>query len=147
MLRKLFILSGVVALLSASALATFAQKQNVPPIARAVYWANAEAEVYLLEKSTGGLRLTVFSKKTFTVTYHTRINSMEPVDTVLVPTSSANGVTIYDFNHNFTKMTIWMALEFTFDGQPVPELSRTFLNDIQDVVPNGYFNFLGKPKS
>src|ERR1043165_9945612 len=107
MFRKFFILSGVVALLSVSALATFAQKPELPPIARAVYWANADAEIYLLEKGSGGLRLTVVSAKQFKVTYHTRINSIEPVDKELIPTSSANGITTYDFNHNFTKMTIW----------------------------------------
>lgn len=145
MLRKLFIMSGVAALLGASALATFAQKQNAPPIARAVYWANADAEVYLLQKGSGGFRLTIVSQKQFKVTYHTRINSIEPVDKELMPASSVNGVTIYDFNHNFTKMTIWMALEFSFDGKTVPDLTRTFLNDIEEVVANGYFDFM-KPK-
>ncbi|HEV8590360.1 MAG TPA: hypothetical protein VGQ72_15940 [Pyrinomonadaceae bacterium] len=146
MLRKLFVFFGAVALVMAAALATFAQKQNAPPIAKAVYWANADAEVYLLEKGSGGLRLTVVSQKQFTVTYRTRINSIEPVDKVLAPTSSANGITIYDFNHNFTKMTLWMALEFSLDGNTVPELTRTFLNDINEVVANGYFDFLSKPK-
>ena len=118
-----------------------AQKPKGPPIARAVYWANADAEVYLLEKGSGGLRLTVVSKKVFTVTYHTRINSIEPVSRILTPMSSNANVTIYDFEHNFTKMTIWMGLEFSLDGKPAPDLTRTFLNDINEVTPNGYFDF------
>lgn len=124
-----------------------AQKPKAPPIARAVYWANADAEVYLLEKGSGGLRLTVVSNKAFTVTYHTRINSIEPVSKVLSPISSNANVTIYDFQHNFTKMTIWMALEFSLDGQPVPDLTRTFLNDINEVTPNGYFDFGPRKKN
>lgn len=124
-----------------------AQKPKAPPIARAVYWANADAEIYLLEKGSGGLRLTVVSKKVFTVTYHTRINSIEPVSKVLGPLSSNANVTVYDFEHNFTKMTIWMALEFSLDGKPVPELTRTFLNDINEVTPNGYFDFGPRTKN
>ena len=148
MLRKVFMFCVVMIL--ASVAIAFAprpeQKQNPPQIARAVYWANADAEIYLLEKGTGGLRLTVISKKQLKVTYHTRINSMEPVDKVLAPLSSIDGITSYDFEHNFTKMTIWMGLEFSVDGKPAPELTRTFLNDIHDVVANGYFDFGPKPK-
>jgi len=147
MLRKVFMLSGLIVLIGTGAFAAFAQKQEAPPIAKAVYWANPEAEVYLLQKNSGGFRLTVVSRKQFLVTYHTRINSIEPVKKVLTPTSSANGITTYDFNHSFTKMTIWMALEFSYNGEPVPNLTRTFLNDIHDVVANGYFDFLPKKKS
>lgn len=147
MLRKVFMFSGLIALMATGAFAAFAQKQNAPPIAEAVYWATPDAEVYLLQKNSGGFRLTVVSQKQFQVTYHTRINSIEPVKKVLAPTSSANGITTYDFAHSFTKMTIWMALEFSSNGETVPELTRTFLNDIHDVVANGYFDFLPKKKS
>ena len=123
-----------------------AQKQGAPPVDRAVHWSNADADVYLVQKNSGGFLLTVASQKEFTVTYHTRINSTEPVDKVLTPIQSANGVKQYAFDHNFTKMTIWMGLEFSFDRKPVPELTRTFLNDIGEVVPNGYFPFGPKPK-
>ena len=147
MLRKVLMLSGLIVLIGTGAFAVFAQKQDAPPIAKAVYWANPEAEVYLLQKYSGGFRLTVVSQKQFQVTYHTRINSIEPVRKVLAPTSSTNGITTYDFNHSFTKMTIWMALEFSYNGETVPDLTRTFLNDIHDVVANGYFDFLPKKKS
>lgn len=146
MLRRVFMFCGVITLIAAGALAAFAQKQDAPQIAKAVYWANPDAEVYLLQKHSGGFRLTVVSQKQFQVTYHTRINSIEPVKKALTPTSSANGITTYDFEHHFTKMTIWMALEFSFDGQALPELTRTFLNDINEVVANGYFDFLPKKK-
>ena len=147
MLRRTLIFGGLIALIAVAAFAAFAQKQDKPPIARAVYWSNPDAEVYLLQKNSGGFRLTVVSAKQFQVTYHTRINSLERVDKVLTPTSSANGITTYDFEHHFTKMTIWMALEFSSGGQNAPELTRTFLNDIQEVVANGYFDFLPKKKS
>ncbi len=123
-----------------------AQHAKKPQLSRAVYWANADAEIYLLEKGSGGLRLTIVSKKRFKVVYHTRINSIEPVDRELVSLTSTNGFATYDFEHNFTKMTIWMALEFSTDGRVIPELTRTFLNDINEVVANGYFDFGTKPK-
>ena len=147
MLRTLLMACVAIALAGAASLVARAQTQpGAPQISRAVYWANADAEVYLLEKGSGGLRLTVVSKKQFKVTYHTRINSIEPVDKVLEPISSAAGITVYDFNHNFTKMTIWMSLEFSADGKTIPELTRTFLNDIQDVVANDYFGARPRPK-
>ncbi len=147
MLRRILIFGGLIALIAGGAFAAFAQKQDTPPIAEAVYWSSADAEVYLLQKNSGGFRLTVVSPKQFQVTYHTRINSIERVDKILTPTSSANGITTYDFEHHFTKMTIWMAIEFSSNGQTVPGLTRTFLNDIHEVVANGYFDFLPKKKS
>jgi hypothetical protein len=147
MLRRILIFGALIALIAGGTFATFAQKQDTPPIAEAVYWSSQDAEVYLLQKKSGGFRLTVVSPKQFQVTYHTRINSIERVDKTLAPTSAANGITTYDFEHHFTKMTIWMALEFSSDGQTVPELTRTFLNDIHEVVANGYFDFRPKKKS
>ena len=146
MSRRILIFGGLITLIAVGAFAALAQKQDAPPIAEAVYWSNADAEVYLLQKKSGGFRLTVVSQKQFQVTYHTRINSLERVDKTLAPTSSANGITTYDFEHHFTKMTIWMALEFSSNGQTVPELTRTFLNGIHEVVANGYFDFLPKKK-
>src|SRR5687767_10188579 len=101
--------AGLAVLIGSSA----AQLPKKPQVSRAVYWANPEVQIYLLEKASGGLRLTVISKKQLQVTYYTRINSIEPVVKILTPLSSNDGVTIYDFNHNFTKMTIWMGLEFS----------------------------------
>jgi predicted ribosomally synthesized peptide with SipW-like signal peptide len=147
MLRRILIFGGLIALIAGGTFAAFAQKQDTPPIAEAVYWSSPDAEVYLLQKKSGGFRLTVVSPKQFKVIYHTRINSIERVDKTLAPTSSANGITTYDFEHHFTKMTIWMALEFSSNGQTVPELTRTFLNDIHEVVANGYFDLLPKKKS
>lgn len=143
MLKRVFIfgiaIASMVVLVGANRIQ--AQQAGTLPISRAVYWSNADAEVHLVQKVSGGFRLTVVSKKEFTVTYHTRINSIEPVDKELKPITSASGIRQYEFSHSFTKMTIWMALEFSADGKSVPELTRTFLNDIEDVVPNGHFDF------
>ena len=120
-----------------------AQKPKAPPISKAVYWASSEpeVEVYLVEKDSGGFKLTVVSKKDLKVTYHTSINSYEPVDKELVPSNSGASVRTYEFQHHFSKMTIWMALEFTLDGKSVSGLTRTFFNEISTVVPNGHFNY------
>lgn len=144
MLKRVFIFGVAIASMAVlvGANRVQAQQAGTPPISRAVYWSNADAEVYLVQKATGGFRLMVTSQKEFTVTYHTRINSIERVDKELAPITSAHGTRQYEFSHSFTKMTIWMALEFSADGKSVPELTRTFLNDIEEVVPNGHFDFL-----
>lgn len=143
MLKRVFIFGVAIAsLVVLVGIRIQAQKPGAPPISRAVYWSNADAEVYLVQKASGGFRLTVASQKEFTVTYHTRVNSIERVDKELATTTSAPGIRQYEFSHSFTKMTIWMGLEFSADGKSVPELTRTFLNDIDAVVANGYFDFL-----
>lgn len=148
MLRRVFIGGFAIAIIFASIGASRIQGQQAgaPTVSRAVYWSSADAEVYLVEKNSGGFKLTVTSKKEFRVTYHTRINSLEPVDKELAPINSAVGIRQYEFSHSFTKMTIWMALEFSADGKSVPELTRTFLNDIGAVVANGYYDFGPKKK-
>ena len=37
----------------------------------------------------------------------------------------------YRFSHTFSRTTIWMALEFSRAGQPMPELKRSFMNGIR----------------
>ena len=121
-----------------------AQKKQTPPISKAVYWMNSEpaVEVYLVEKDYGNFRLTVVSRIDLKVIYHTSVNSIQPVDKELMPVSATTeGVRSYEFRHTFTKMTIWMALEFTLDGKSIPGLTRAFSNDISEVMPNGYFHF------
>lgn len=143
MLKRVFIFGAIASMvILVGATRTKAQQTGALPISRAVYWSNADAEVYLVQKASGGFRLTVVSQREFTVSYHTRINSIEPVDKDLASITSAPGIRQYEFSHSFTKMTIWMALEFSADGKRVPELTRTFLNDIDAVVANGYFDFL-----
>lgn len=121
-----------------------AQQANAPQVSKAAYWSSAEpeAEVFLVEKGYGNFFLTVVSKQDLKVVYHTSINSVEPVEKELTLVGHASeGVRRYEFRHTFTKMTIWMALEFRLDGKSVPILTRTFLNDIYEVVPNEHFHF------
>ena len=123
---------------------TRAQQSKAPPVSKAVYWASQEpeAEVYLVEKGDGDFRMIVVSKKDLKAMYHTSINSSEPVDKELIPVKPAGvGVRNYEFKHHFSKMTIWMAIEFTLDGKSVSGLTRTFYNDISSVVPNGHFSY------
>ena len=125
------------------------QKQETPPVSRAVYWASAEPEVkvYLVGNYGGGdLLLTVVSQQEPKVVYHTSINSVEAVVKELTPVAESPGVRHYQFHHTFSKMTIWMALEFSIGGQKVPGLTRTFYDDIFTVAPNGHFNFNVRPK-
>ena len=134
---------ALVVLVASGASRIQGQKEQAPPISKAVYWVNAElsAEVYLVEKDYGNFRLMVVSKHDLKVIYHTSINSIEPVDKELTPVISTEGIRSYEFRHTFTKMTIWMALEFTLDGKTIPGLTRAFSNDINEVRPNGYFHF------
>jgi hypothetical protein len=121
-----------------------AQQSNTPPVSKAVYWSSAEprAEIYLVGNEGGGdLRLTVISKRELKVIYHTRINSSEEVEKELTPAGpETEGVRSYEFHHVFSRMTIWMSLEFQLDGKTVPGLTRTFYNDIFSVVPNGHLD-------
>lgn len=115
---------------------------------RAVFWADEKlaTEVYLVEKRSGesNFILRVISDKDLKVTYHTRINSFENVDKELAPVKMVAGVKYYEVSHHFSKMTIWMALEFKLDGKRVESLTRTFYDNLFDVVPNG--QFLDRPK-
>ena len=125
------------------------QKEDAPPVRKGVYWASAEpeVEVYLVGNYGGGdLRLTVVSKQEPKVVYRTSINSVEPVVKELVPVATAPGVWRYAFNHTFSKMTIWMALDFSVDGKKAPGLTRTFYDDIFTVAPNDHFNLGVRPK-
>lgn len=115
---------------------------------RAVFWADEKlaTEVYLTEKRGSGdnnFRLTVISDKNLKVIYHTRINSIEAVDVELTPVKSVAGVKYYEFRHYFSKMTIWMSVEFTLDGKRMGSLTRTFYDNLFETVPND--QFLDKP--
>jgi hypothetical protein len=125
----------------------FAQEGAKPEVAKGVYWSDAETgtEVYLIPKVGHTFRLTVVSTKEVKVTYHTRINSVEPVIRELAPVASSNrGIRYYEFDHYFSKMTIWMGLEFTIDGKKIPALTRVFYDNIFEVAPG---NIYLKPKS
>ena len=116
----------------------FAQEGAKPEVAKGVYWSDAETgtEVYLIPKVGHTFRLTVISTKEVEVTYRTRINSVEPVVKELTPVAtSVNGIRYYEFEHYFSKMTIWMGLEFMVDGKKAPALTRVFYDNIFEMAP------------
>lgn len=126
-----------------------AQDSKTPDITKAVFWSDAGSgiQVYLVPKNHH-YRLVVVSKGDVKVTYHTSINSVEPVMKELAPVeTSGETVRYYEFQHSFSKMTIWMGLSFTLDGQKVPNLTRTFYNDIFTLVPENFFGGPRKGKS
>lgn len=120
----------------------FTQEAKPSGVAKGVFWSDAAAgvEVYLVSKEGQTYRLTVISTKNVKVTYHTSINSTEPVTKELKPVAPTPSVKYYDFEHYFSKMTIWMSLEFTVDGKQIPALSRAFYDSIFQIAPsNMYF--------
>lgn len=121
---------------------TFGQGAKPPDVTKAVHWSDAATgtEIYLAEAGGQGYRLTVVSQREVKVTYRTSINSVEPVVKELAPVETVGSVVrYYQFNHYFSKMTIWMALLFEVDGKSVPSLTRAFYNDIYTLVPSNMF--------
>jgi len=119
-----------------------AQDAKAPFVEKGVFWFDKDSgtEVYLFP-GKNNYRLTVVSAKAVKVTYRTEINSIEPVAKELMPAETAGDVRYFEFEHHFTKMTIWMSLEFTVDGKKIPALTRTFYNSIfESVEPENYFN-------
>ena len=138
---------AILFIMTACATQAFAQEQGKPDVAKGVYWSDSETgvEVYLVQKMGNTYRLTVISTKEVKVTYRTRINSVEPVVKELAPiATSGTGIRYYEFDHYFSKMTIWMGLEFTIDGKKIPALARVFYDNIFEVGPSNMY--LG-PKS
>ncbi len=114
-----------------------AQDAKTPSIAKGVFWfdKNSATEVYLFpNKNDRGYRLAVVSQKDVKVTYHTKINSSQPVDKDLTVTETLGDVRYLEFTHSFSRTTIWMALEFMVDGKRIPALTRTFYNSIFETV-------------
>jgi hypothetical protein len=121
---------------------SFAQDGIKPVVAQGVYWADAQTgvEVYLIPKAGQTFRLTVISPREVKVTYRTRINSVKPVIKELVPVAtSGTGISYYEFDHLFSRMTIWMGLEFTVGGNKVPTLTRVFYNSIFETASSDTF--------
>jgi len=136
------LLLGALALLALAPL-LFGDEKPVPKVDKAVRWAAADGSVEIVltpvvnAKTKTNYRLLVISTKELRVTYHTKRNSMIKVETVLKPvTPSLRDVKVYEFGHNFSRTTIWMALTFKHDGKPLNELTRTFYDGIEHTVPN-----------
>jgi hypothetical protein len=81
----------------------------------------------------------VISDKDIKVVYRTSINSSQSVVKEFTPTKTLNDKKYYNFTHVFSRTTIWMALDFTFEGKKIEPLTRTFYNSIFEIVPNNQF--------
>jgi hypothetical protein len=117
------------------------KETKTPAVSKGVFWSDAASgvEVYLVAKGGQNYRLTVISNKDVKVIYRTSINSTEPVMKELVPVTKTNSVKYYEFEHYFSKMTIWMSLECTVDGKKVPALDRTFYDNIFEIAPSNIY--------
>ncbi len=118
-------------------------EQAVPKVDHAVRWASSDKSVEAVlaevvnKDSESNYRLIVISPKELQVAYHTSINSSQAVDIILKPVSGSTGnVKVYEFGHNFSRMTIWMSLTFAKDGKALNELTRTFYDGIDHPIAN-----------
>ena len=119
-----------------------AQDPKTPSIAKGVFWADPASgvEVYLIPVGGSSFRLAVVTRHEVKVTYRTSINSVEAVVKELPIASDACKVVKYFiFDHHFSKMTIWVGLDFAINGKPVPALTRAFYNTIYEPVPPDMF--------
>jgi len=136
--KNLFLLSAGLLIFGAFATPTLAQDAKGGKVEKTVFWEDRTLGVEVFLSDSG--KLTVISKKNIRVYYHTSINFSTPVDKELIAISdSKSPLTYFQVKHNFSRTTIWMALEFTIDGLKANELTRTFYNDISETVPNGQF--------
>jgi len=128
-------------LLSISAIQ--AQPTQKLPTNRSVFWTDESlrAEVYLVQRQekNSNYTLMVVSNRNLKIFYHSKINSSEAVLKELSPIKIIKGRKYYEFNHSFSKRTIWMALEFKLKEKRIESLTRTFYNDIFEIVPNDQF--------
>jgi hypothetical protein len=128
----------IVALVTAQA-----QTDFKPAIYRGVAWADddGQSEVYLVQKQTGkgSYSLLVIAERRFKIFYRTEINSSQAVVQELLPVKTAGDRKYYQFDHHFSRTTIWMALEFKFNEKRVEMLTRTFYGNIFETVPNDQF--------
>ena len=119
-----------------------AQQPEKPSVARTAFWTDGNTEVFLIAKGNGinNYTLMVVSKgNRLKISYHTTINSSQDVLKELIPVKIIKGRKYYEFSHHFSRTTIWMALEFKLNEKRVETLTRTFYNDIFEVVPNDQF--------
>jgi hypothetical protein len=148
-MRKMILLFlFFLALATISNRASAAEQPSVQITESAAHWANTkgDVQVFLVQHTPRDFSLFVAGGAEYTVIYHSRANSTVPIVQELKPkaASAIKGMQEYEFVHNFSKQTIWMALVFEKNGHRAQELTRTFYGDIFSVVPNG--KFLKDPK-
>ena len=112
-------------------------------IQQAVFWGDdsLKTEIFLVRKSATDYHLVINSPVQYEVYYRTEINSIEPVIQKIIPGSlSDDKFHRYNFTHEFTRTTPWLALEFKRDGKSYLSLNRTLLGEMSNsVANNGYW--------
>ena len=146
---QIFILFSVILLISTITIQaqkngkTTGKQTDKLPTFKSLYWSDEKigVEVYLTEKITdkSNLSLLVISDKDIKVVYRTSINSSQSVVKEFTPTKTVSDKKYYAFTHVFSRTTIWMALDFMFEGKKIEPLTRTFYNSIFEIVPNEQF--------
>lgn len=118
----------------------FGQQTTKPVSEKSLFWFSDDpaVEVVLIDRGAP-FNLIVISKKDVKVTYRTEINSTEPVVEDLMPIRSYGARKYFFVRHSFSRRTIWMALDFSAGGKPLPGLTRTFYNGLLELVPNEQF--------
>lgn len=147
--RLIISLLGIL-LLSCTTL--LADELPAPKVETAVHWSNTDGTIEIIltpivnAQAKTNYRLIVISAKELQVTYHTSVNSTKKVDKLLNPVASTlRDVKAYEFSHQFSRTTIWMALTFSLEDKPLGELTRTFYDGIENSVPNE--EFINKEKT
>jgi len=122
----------------------------------ALSWTSADGRVrVLLEQSSpqvprgdDSFRLVVSGADGWEVYYRTAINSSSrpPVRLSPLPSSAPPGTKEYEFKHHFSRMSIWMALEFRKDGKCREDLTRTFYGGLDHLEANNRYWTPGKPE-
>jgi hypothetical protein len=107
-----------------------------PPIDTAIHWSSAggATHVFLLPGTANQYRLFVTGGD-LKVFYRTMVNSTTGVRKELLPKEPIQGgLREYEFTHKFSRMTIWMALEFMKGDARDGELTRVFYGGVGNVV-------------
>jgi len=124
-----------------------AHATSVRPVKRSstksplVSWSDTKGTtVILMRKTDGSFRLIIVTDVDYEIVYRTERNSSIDVSQKLEPDpSSTKRVKFYDFDHSFSRTTIWMAVVFKKDGKVNNDLTRTFYGSIQKTVSNDDF--------
>jgi hypothetical protein len=141
MIKTVLSLFAICLLLGAAGAAAHAGPA-LPPTDTAVHWTGAggATQVFLMQNPQdpkNPYRLLVAGGGDLKVVYRTQINSTTGVRKELQPKEPlVSGLREYDIPHKFSRMTIWMALEFLRGEARDNELTRTFSGSIGTVVPN-----------
>ena len=132
--------SSAIAFAVVMSVSAFGQQATKQISEKSLFWFSEDpaVEVVLIDRGAP-FNLIVISKQDVKVTYRTEINSTEPVVEDLVPVRSYGARKYFLVRHSFSKRTIWMALDFSANGKPLPPLTRTFYNGLLELVPNEQF--------